>query len=553
MFDGGGQGFGSVSVDQLLRRMTDGVTVQDATGGLLYANDTAARVCGFPNASAMLAMPAVEIMRRFEVIDERGAPIDPQRLPGRRALAGETPEPLIVGIRDRESNAVRWSLVRASAILDRSGKPTLALNFFYDATASQRQRQSSRLLAQATASLASSLHYETTLAGIAEALIPDIADWCIVELLEAGKRRTVAVAHADLAKLGLAERMRRTHHPEGNADSPVTIVLRTGEAFLDTDIDAARLATYAREGAHLALLHDQGIRSAMGVPILAAGRVEGAITFVSAESQHRFDEQDLEMARELGRRAGTAIGHARAYQAAKTAIRSRDDFLSVAGHELRTPLATVVLQLEGLKRALANGTLAPQQAAARVERTLEQTHRLAMLVDDLLDVTRVTSGRLTLERTSLDLAQLVCGIGERFADEAVRAGTTITVTTSGPCLGVWDERRLDQVISNLVSNAFKYGEGSPVDLSCELLDDKVRVLVVDRGMGISPAHANRIFDRFERVAPDRAHGLGLGLWIAREIVSAHGGTISVVSDVNQGATFTVDLPIAAHDESSASG
>ncbi len=530
----------------LLRDISDGVTVQNAEGRLVYANDMAARLCGLSDAEAMLAMPRDELLARFEMIDETGAPVTPAMLPGRRALSGEKPEPLLVGALDRSTGVTTWTVVRADAIQNASGAPELVINVIHDVTASHRQKQAAHLLEKATDELSSSLDYETSLRSVADALVPAFADWSVVELLARGELRTLAVAHADpavrnRARQGLGSRRRRDEH------SPVARVIASGEPLLLQEVTDEDLVACARDDAHLEYLRTLQIRSILCAPILVAGGgVEGAIVLMSAESRRTFDDRDIGLARELGRRAGTAIGHARAYRAAREAVQARDDFLSVAAHELRTPLATVVLQLESLKRALAAAALSPKSAADRVQKTLEQTNRLNRLLDALLDVTRVTAGRLVLEPEPMDLSELVCDVGERFADEAARANVSMTVTTETQCKGVWDPRRLDQVISNLLSNAIKFGDGRPIRVTCEHHVDGVRLRVIDEGIGIAPDDLERIFDQFERApsARDRG-GFGLGLWIAREIVSAHGGTISVVSAPGKGATFTVDLPSAS--------
>lgn len=413
-----------------------------------------------------------------------------------------------------------------------------------DVTASERQKQTAHVLEKATDELSSSLDYDKALAGVADALVPAFADWCVIELLERKELRTVAMTHVDASKREWAHRIRANHRPARSPFSPAARVMASGTPLLVTNVTDADLGAYARDPEHLEQLRRLQLRSIICAPIVVTGGgVEGTLTLLSAESGRIFDAHDLRLARELGRRAGTAIGHAHAYRAAKDAIRARDDFLAVAGHELRTPLATLVLQLESLKRALAAGALPPKAASERVQKTLEQTNRLNRLIDALLDVTRVTAGRLLLEPEPMDLAELVRDVGGRFAEEATRANVTLTISADAPCEGAWDPRRLDQVISNLLSNAIKYGEGSPVRVTCEHGIDVVRVRVTDGGMGVAPADVERIFRRFERApsARDRG-GFGLGLWIAREIVTTHGGTIAVESEQGKGSTFTIELP-----------
>jgi signal transduction histidine kinase len=168
--------------------------------------------------------------------------------------------------------------------------------------------------------------------------------------------------------------------------------------------------------------------------------------------------------------------------------------------------------------------------------------RLASLIDELLDVSRISEGRLSLQPERLDLAELAREIAARFAEEK-RAAPPIAVRAEGPVVGQWDRRRLEQVVENLVSNAVKYGAGSPVEVEVAL-DGSARLTVADGGAGIAARDQARIFERFERAVPSRTvAGLGLGLWIVREIVTASGGTVSVESELNRGSKFTVRLPL----------
>jgi signal transduction histidine kinase len=283
----------------------------------------------------------------------------------------------------------------------------------------------------------------------------------------------------------------------------------------------------------------------MILPLTARGRTLGTLSLVSAESGRRYDERDRALAEELARRAAIAVDNARLYREANDAIRLRDDFLSIAGHELKTPLAALLLQLGGLLRQLNKEP--PLERAKVVERLGKATNhagRLEALIDELLDVSRISSGRLKLERERLDLASLVEEIFARHTDDAARTGTPLALRRVGGSVeGTWDRLRLDQVVTNLVGNALKYGRGKPVEVTVEGAAQVVRLAVRDQGIGIAPEHQERIFERFERAVADRSYGgLGLGLWITRQIVEAHGGSVRVESAPAAGSTFLVELP-----------
>lgn len=231
--------------------------------------------------------------------------------------------------------------------------------------------------------------------------------------------------------------------------------------------------------------------------------------------------------------------HEATESALREAIQQRDDFLSVAGHELRTPLTAVQLHL-GM---LASATEHDPKLKGRVERVARGVDRLTRLVDQLLDVSRLSAGGLTLDREPLDLAELVRFVTDGFEAEAEAARCPLTVNAPTPVIGHWDRSRLEQVVVNLLTNALKYGRGAPIAVTVEPTPGGARLTVRDGGIGIPPADHARVFDRFERASPAHHYGgLGLGLFITRQIVEAHGGSIGVTSAPGEGATFTVYFP-----------
>ena len=231
----------------------------------------------------------------------------------------------------------------------------------------------------------------------------------------------------------------------------------------------------------------------------------------------------------------------RLYKEAQTAIHVRDEFLSIASHELRTPLTALQLQLETLRDALRE--LDHDGIGKRLAKAEKQTGRLGKLISNLLDVSRIVSGTLQLEIEEFDVAEAVKEVADRFAEEAARAGCKLDIAAT-PGTIRWDRVRLEQVVTNLLSNAIKYAPGSPIEIRVEG-GPPARVSVQDHGIGIAPEDLTRIFGRFERAAPTRHYGgLGMGLFIAQQIVEAHGGSIAAASSPGQGARFTVELPPA---------
>ena len=234
-----------------------------------------------------------------------------------------------------------------------------------------------------------------------------------------------------------------------------------------------------------------------------------------------------------------------AEDALRQAIVLRDDFLSVASHELRTPLTSLKLEVANLARIAQKAGAAEGggRVLSKVEKIDAQASRLHRLIDELLDVSRIAAGRLELHVEPVDVAQVVTEVWARFNEEATRLGCTLNINAPAPVVGRWDRSRLDQVITNLVSNAIKYGDCKPVDVNVDAVDDSAVITIRDRGMGIAPHDHERIFGRFERAASSRHYGgIGLGLWIVKQIIDALGGTVAVDSTPGDGSTFTVSLP-----------
>jgi two-component system OmpR family sensor kinase len=225
-------------------------------------------------------------------------------------------------------------------------------------------------------------------------------------------------------------------------------------------------------------------------------------------------------------------------------LRQRDEFLSVASHELRTPLATLRLHIEMLRRtATRHASEPPERTLVRLDKIERQIVKLEDLIRTVLDVSRITQGQLELRKEAVNLSDLVAEVVARFSEEAEDAHCVVRLNVRGPVTGQWDRVRIDQVLTNLMTNAIKYGRGKPLDIEVSANAERARIQVVDHGMGVSLGDRARIFERFERAVSSRHYaGLGLGLWIARQIVESHGGSIEVLDTPGGGATFVVELP-----------
>lgn len=256
-------------------------------------------------------------------------------------------------------------------------------------------------------------------------------------------------------------------------------------------------------------------------------------------------QQVLATVVDISERKRTSEERERILEELSKAVRLRDEFLSVASHELKTPLTPLLLKLQALSREAQKQADSP--FAQRVLRELElgrkQVAKLSELIGDLLDVSRISNGRLTLHPEEFDMAQLLREVTGRFEQEAQRAGSAFTLVAGEPSVGRWDRMRVEQVVTNLLSNAFKYGASKPVEISLEEAGPRTRIVVRDHGIGIAEDVLPRLFMKFERGVSGRNYGgLGLGLYVSKQIVEAMGGTISVTSKLNEGSVFTVELP-----------
>jgi PAS domain S-box-containing protein len=305
------------SRDQLqaiLDGVADAVTAQSPEGRVVYANDAAARQLGFASSAELLRAGPAEFLQRYRIYDSDGRPFPLERLPGRAALRGEDPEPALLRYHELDSGESRWSLVKASAIRDSAGKPILAINVIEDVTEQREREQELRLLADTGKALGRSLDWEQTFPEIARLLAGRLGDWCAIEVLEEdGSVRLAAFAHADAAKQRLGEEIIRRYPSSGQGDK-LRGALASGRSELRTELTDEEVAGAGRDPEHLGALLDLGLRSALAVPMIARGRVVGAISLIAGDDGRRFRESDLVLAEEIASRCGLALDNARLFR-----------------------------------------------------------------------------------------------------------------------------------------------------------------------------------------------------------------------------------------------
>lgn len=300
------------------------------------------------------------------------------------------------------------------------------------------------------------------------------------------------------------------------------------------------------------------VKSLAMVPIRASAPI-GAIGNYWAES-HRATEGEVKLLQALADLISVAMENTQLYgelqrriEEAHEALRAREEFLAVAAHELRTPLTAVLLQLQRLER-LSAGDAERGQLSRCVASASRGAQRLGALLDGLLDASRLPHGALALQREELDLVALARGVMDCFAPVAERAQCPLRLEAQGPVCGTWDRLRLEQVLMNLLSNALKFGAGKPIEVAIERRGDSAHLEVRDHGLGIAPELTGRLFERFGRARPISHYaGLGLGLYLAREVIEAHGGTIAVESEPDRGCAFRLELPLRPSNAEGAGG
>jgi len=421
----------------------------------------------------------------------------------------------------RRDGVYRWHLARAWPMRDASG----AINHWFGTlTDIEEQKQAEdrqRFLADAGSILSASLDYERMASEIAELTAAQFSGCCRIYHCD-GSGEPTLLAEACAAP------DQRPQLTDPKCCDPST-VLRAGKPLLYVG----------------ATDNDANPTSAIGTPLQARGRVFGALLITSGA--RRLGKDDLGLASELAARLALALDNAALYHQARASLRMRDDFIGIVSHELRTPLTTIRLQTQMTKRLLDRGNpdaLSPQRMRHLVEQTDRQVERLSRLVDEMLDLTRINAGKLTIQLERFDLAELAAEMLERFADQLRTSGCEVSFEAPAPVVGCWDRYRMEQVLANLLTNAAKYGAQRPIRVRVLTQGDHAVLTVQDHGVGIDAKDQARIFEPFERAgAPQNTGGLGLGLYIVRRILERLGGEISVDSERGRGATFIVRLPL----------
>ncbi len=452
-----------------------------------------------------------------------------------------------VEFRNRKQNGgIHWIAGSGKVFAGDDGQPLRMIGIALDVTQRKRAEQTARFLADASAALAVMVDFDSTLQKISALAVPSFADWATVDLAEAdGSLRRVSVSHVDPAKVQLGHEVHHRFPPDPEAPQGVWNILRTGKSEIVPEITDELLVQSVKDDDLLGILRELGLKSYIGVPLTVRGKTLGVITFINSESEHRYDHIDLAVAEDLVSRAAIAIENAQLYRELREADRRKDEFLATLAHELRNPLAPIRNGLEVMRLSGSENSVVAE-TRSMMERQLNQMIRL---VDDLLDVSRITRDKLDLKKQRVELAVVVHSAVETSRPLIEQAGHILSVTLPPtPIYLDADLTRLAQVFSNLLTNSAKYTpSGGHIWLITEGFDKEVAVTVRDNGLGIPAESLPNIFRMFSQVDRnlERAQGgLGIGLTLVRRLVEMHGGTVEARSDgPGQGSEFTVRLPV----------
>jgi PAS domain S-box-containing protein len=408
--------------------------------------------------------------------------------------------------------------------------------------AARRSEAEQRFLAEVGSIVATTLDYEETLGNVANAIVGELADLCILETADEGERvHRLKVAHRDPTAAAAARAMqdveldaRRPHLGSG--------ALETRQPLLMRHVGPEYIASITQSEEHRRALHELGPRSLMALPLVAYGRLVGALILVRTTPDRQYTPRDLPLAEKVAGRAALAVENARLYRIAQQAIAARDDVLSVVAHDLRNPLSNVL----GGAALLRQRGPAPELTRTLAEAIERSARRMSRLIQDLLDVTRMEAGRLSVEQARVPAAELLAETLQTQRPFASSASLGLGLDVAGDLPEIWADRdRVLQVFENLVGNAVKFtAPGGDIVVGARPKDSEVLFWVADTGAGIAVEDLPHVFERFWQAQRGDRRGAGLGLQIVKGIVEAHGGRIWVESTPSRGSRFLFTIPRA---------
>lgn len=556
--DGGGS-VERVYLEQLFESAPEGIVLLDDEDRVIRANAEFFRIFGYSEAelagrliNEMIVPP--EWLAAAQALTQQvtgGKAINEEgirwRKGGQRLHVSLLGCPVMMGGRQIATYAI-YRDISERKLMEQRHQELLEREREARARAEAAERRAA-VMAKVGVTLSGSLRYKESFADLARLLVPDLADYCLIdEALDDGSLLRVARAHRDPEREKILQNNSR-HPPEVDLRRhPALRVVRTGQPLLVAEFDDQMRELISHDQRHSDELRRLELNSFIIVPLIARGRTLGVITLAAAESGRRYTEGDLAIAREVADRAAMAIDNARLYRDAQAAIGSRERMLGFVSHDLRNPLATILLNTTSILDSLGRG-----ESAVALREQLQwiegATGHMDRLIQDLLDVSRISAGQFALQSETLQPVVLMRSVLRTFAPQATEAGVELRLNAEPGLPSIYaDCQRLLQVFSNLVGNALKFTPaGGRIDLAASRVAGEVLFSVSDTGCGIAPGNLPRLFDSFWQERPGERNGAGLGLAIAQAIVAAHGGELRAQSEPGEGSKFGFALPVHADD------
>lgn len=450
----------------------------------------------------------------------------------------------------RHDGDIRWVEGSGTTVFNEIGEPVLMMGTCTDITDKKIAALDQKILAEISEILSRSFDFIENVQSVADFAVDHFCDGVIVDQLKPdGNIERIVTSSKDQVVRARIHELQRKFPQRYSHDHPLFTALVSGKTIFYPDARVTWQMLREKYGEEYYLeLARINARATITVRLKGRESLLGTMTFLTlGESRHRFEKRHIHLAEEIGYRTSMSLENSLLYLHSQEAIKSRDEFLSIASHELKTPLTSLTLQNQMRKRELDKGE-GKQFEETRIRKMIDaddrQLRRINRLIDDMLDIARIRAHRFTIQKERFDLTSFMADVLERVAPQLDSAGCEFTVSFCGPVEVEGDIYRIEQVVVNILTNALKYGAGKPVRIEVQKLSHKVRLLVIDNGPGIQPGDTERIFQRFERAHMGREiSGLGLGLYISRQIVQQHDGALYVLSNPPDGSTFVMELPL----------
>lgn len=543
----------------ILQSITDGVTVFNRSGQIIYANPVGARICGFDGVANILTSDAEKIFSSLSILDEAGEPIPHERMPALLALKGIEPDEMIVQYCRKNETQTNWAIVSAAPVFDEGGNVLYSVSVFKDFTTHKLQEQKLRknkevlkLIADAGVSLNSSLDAGSTIQTLCELLVPSIADWCTVEIIGDSENAAAKTWHPDAEKIKDIQRFQKKHAAAWKDLTSASTVIRTGQSVIIHRVTEELVRAATAEATHANAVLSMNIRSLIVVPVIGSYGRLGTISLVCSESNRNYSYLELAAAEEIGRRAGLALDKIMLYkrerkarEQAEKANNSKSTFLANMSHEIRTPLNSLI----GFNKLLQKDDLSPEMRNRYHDIIQKNGEHLLALINDILDLSKVEAGQLKMEMSNCCVKSLIYEIFDSMQTRAYGKNISLSLDmeTEIPDQLVTDSLRLRQILNNIIGNAIKFTHQGWVRIFVSLDRKRNRMIfdVMDSGIGISPAAQKHLFQPFSQADASVTReygGTGLGLFLSKKLAAGLDGDLYLSSsEPGKGSVFTLEV------------